>query len=96
MGGVWVDYNLMTTGGRLILHCVEANFLIMRQTSRGICPNARSGDGILLLPYTMGTTVHMKLEQGKLQPTPLSCDEAEKKRSTERINFFVNNKGLIQ
>jgi len=49
-------------------------------------------DGYFVLPYTMGDYLSHEIRTGKIATDTPEFDEAEKE-VTERINFFVNNKG---
>lgn len=92
MGGVWVDYNLMSTiKGCYVLG--EANFsdhganrLGASALMQGLC------DGYFVLPYTISDYLADDIRTGKIATDTPEFDEAEKEVK-ERINFFLNNKG---
>lgn len=92
MGGVWVDYNLMST----IKGCYvigEANFsdhganrLGASALMQGLC------DGYFVLPYTISDYLADEIRTGKVSTDTPEFEEAEKSVK-ERIDFFINNKG---
>lgn len=92
MGGVWVDYNLMSTiEGCYVLG--EANFsdhganrLGASALMQGLC------DGYFVLPYTISDYLANEIRTGKIPTNTPEFDEAEKSVK-ERIEFFINNKG---
>ncbi|MDC3388751.1 fumarate reductase/succinate dehydrogenase flavoprotein subunit [Flavobacteriaceae bacterium] len=92
MGGVWVDYNLMTT----IEGCYaigEANFSDHGANRLGASALMQGlADGYFVLPYTIGDYLSKEISTGKIATDTPEFDEAEKEVS-ERINFLVNNKG---
>jgi succinate dehydrogenase / fumarate reductase flavoprotein subunit len=92
MGGVWVDYNLMTT----IEGCYaigEANFSDHGANRLGASALMQGlADGYFVLPYTIGDYLSKEIRTGKIPTDTKEFDEAEKE-VTERINFFVNNNG---
>ncbi len=92
MGGVWVDYNLMTTVDGL--YCIgEANFSDHGANRLGASALMQGlADGYFVLPYTIGHYLSNDIRTGKIPTDSKEFDEAEKE-VTERINFFVNNKG---
>ncbi|MBN4057892.1 fumarate reductase/succinate dehydrogenase flavoprotein subunit [Olleya sp. AH-315-K02] len=92
MGGVWVDYNLMTTVPGL--YCIgEANFSDHGANRLGASALMQGlADGYFVLPYTIGDYLSNDIRTGKISTDTKEFDEAEKKIS-ERINFFINNKG---
>jgi len=92
MGGVWVDYNLMTTVDGL--YCIgEANFSDHGANRLGASALMQGlADGYFVLPYTIGDYLSNDIRTGKIPTDTKEFDEAEKE-VTERINFFVNNKG---
>jgi len=92
MGGVWVDYNLMTTVDGL--YCIgEANFSDHGANRLGASALMQGlADGYFVLPYTIGDYLSKDIRTGKIPTDTAAFDEAEKE-VTERINFFVNNKG---
>ena len=92
MGGVWVDYNLMTT----IPGCYaigEANFSDHGANRLGASALMQGlADGYFVLPYTIGDYLSHDIRTGKIATDTTEFDEAEKS-VRERIEFFVNNKG---
>ena len=92
MGGVWVDYNLMTTVPGL--YCIgEANFSDHGANRLGASALMQGlADGYFVLPYTIGDYLSDDIRTGKIAIDTPEFDEAEKDVK-ERIEFFVNNKG---
>jgi succinate dehydrogenase / fumarate reductase flavoprotein subunit len=92
MGGVWVDYNLMTT----IPGCYaigEANFSDHGANRLGASALMQGlADGYFVLPYTIGDYLADDIRTGKITTDSPEFDAAEKEVS-ERITFFINNKG---
>ena len=92
MGGVWVDYNLMTTVEGL--YCIgEANFSDHGANRLGASALMQGlADGYFVLPYTIGDYLSDDIRTGKISTDTAEFDEAEKEVS-DRINFFVSNEG---
>ncbi|GAA3595388.1 fumarate reductase/succinate dehydrogenase flavoprotein subunit [Flavivirga amylovorans] len=92
MGGVWVDYNLMTTVEGL--YCIgEANFSDHGANRLGASALMQGlADGYFVLPYTIGDYLSDDIRTGKIPTDTKEFDEAEKEVK-ERIEFFINNKG---
>ncbi|MFL1010835.1 fumarate reductase/succinate dehydrogenase flavoprotein subunit [Flavisericum labens] len=92
MGGVWVDYNLMTTVPGL--YCIgEANFSDHGANRLGASALMQGlADGYFVLPYTIGDYLADDIRTGKIPTDTKEFDEAEKEVN-DRIDFFVNNKG---
>ncbi|MFD0989431.1 fumarate reductase/succinate dehydrogenase flavoprotein subunit [Mariniflexile jejuense] len=92
MGGIWVDYNLMTTVNGL--YCIgEANFSEHGANRLGASALMQGlADGYFVLPYTIGDYLSKEIRTGKIPTNTPEFDEAEKE-VTDRINFFINNKG---
>ncbi|QNM84981.1 fumarate reductase/succinate dehydrogenase flavoprotein subunit [Polaribacter pectinis] len=92
MGGVWVDYNLMTTIPGC--YCIgEANFSDHGANRLGASALMQGlADGYFVLPYTIGDYLSGDIRTGKISTDTPEFEAAEKEVS-ERINFFVNNKG---
>jgi succinate dehydrogenase / fumarate reductase flavoprotein subunit len=92
MGGVWVDYNLMTT----IPGCYaigEANFSDHGANRLGASALMQGlADGYFVLPYTIGDYLADDIRTGEIS-TNLPEFEAAEKEVRDRINLFVNNKG---
>ncbi|MCD9563275.1 FAD-binding protein, partial [Tenacibaculum maritimum] len=92
MGGVWVDYNLMTTVDGL--YCIgEANFSDHGANRLGASALMQGlADGYFVLPYTIGDYLSGDIRTGKIPTDTKEFDEAEREVK-ERIQFFVSNKG---
>ncbi|MCL7752503.1 fumarate reductase/succinate dehydrogenase flavoprotein subunit [Polaribacter sp. Z022] len=92
MGGVWVDYNLMTTIPGC--YCIgEANFSDHGANRLGASALMQGlADGYFVLPYTIGDYLADDIRTGKIPTDTAEFDEAEKEVK-DRIDFFVNNKG---
>lgn len=92
MGGIWVDYNLMTT----IPGCYaigEANFSDHGANRLGASALMQGlADGYFVLPYTIGDYLADDIRTGKISTESPEFDEAEKSVK-DRIDFFINNKG---
>lgn len=92
MGGVWVDYNLMTT----IEGCYaigEANFSDHGANRLGASALMQGlADGYFVLPYTIGDYLADDIRTGEISTDSPAFEEAEKVVK-EQIDFFVNNKG---
>ncbi len=92
MGGVWVDYNLMTTIPGL--YCIgEANFSDHGANRLGASALMQGlADGYFVLPYTIGDYLSNDIRTGKIATDTKEFEEAEK-AVKERLDFFINNKG---
>ena len=92
MGGIWVDYNLMTT----IPGCYaigEANFSDHGANRLGASALMQGlADGYFVLPYTIGDYLADDIRTGKIS-TDTPEFEAAEKEVADRIKFFINNKG---
>ena len=92
MGGVWVDYNLMTT----IPGCYcagEANFSDHGANRLGASALMQGlADGYFVLPYTVGDYLADEIRTGPI-PTDTPEFEAAEKEVTERLEKFINVKG---
>lgn len=92
MGGIWVDYNLMTT----IPGCFaigEANFSEHGANRLGASALMQGlADGYFVLPYTIGTYLADDIRTGKISTETPEFEQAEKEVS-ERLDHFVNNSG---
>jgi succinate dehydrogenase / fumarate reductase flavoprotein subunit len=92
MGGVWVDYNLMTT----VPGCFaigEANFSDHGANRLGASALMQGlADGYFVLPYTIGDYLADDIRTG-----PISTDapefEAAEKEVRSKIEALINNKG---
>jgi len=92
MGGIWVDYNLMTTVPGL--YCIgEANFSDHGANRLGASALMQGlADGYFVLPYTIGDYLSNDIRTGKISTDSKEFEEAEKE-VREKLNFFVSNKG---
>ncbi len=92
MGGVWVDYNLMSTiEGCYVIG--EANFSDHGANRLGASALMQGlADGYFVLPYTIGDYLSDDIRTGEISTDTPEFDKAEKE-ITEKINFFVNNNG---
>ena len=92
MGGVWVDYNLMST----IPGCFvagEANFSDHGANRLGASALMQGlADGYFVLPYTIADYLAADIRTGKIATNTPEFDEAEKSVK-DQLNFFLNNKG---
>ncbi len=91
MGGLWVDYNLMTTIPGLYA-CGEANFSDHGANRLGASSLMQcSGDGYFILPYTIGGYLADEISTQKITTDSPEFDEAEKaiKDKIEKL-FAVN------
>ncbi|NND76775.1 MAG: fumarate reductase/succinate dehydrogenase flavoprotein subunit [Flavobacteriales bacterium] len=92
MGGIWVDYNLMTS----IPGCYaagEANFSDHGANRLGASALMQGlADGYFVLPYTMGDYLANDIRTGPIPNDSAEFMEAEKE-VRERIDKFINNKG---
>ena len=92
MGGVWVDYNLMTTIPGC--YCIgEANFSEHGANRLGASALMQGlADGYFVLPYTIGDYLSDDIRTGKI-PTDTPEFEQAEKEVKEKIDFFMNNNG---
>ncbi|MCH7524717.1 MAG: fumarate reductase/succinate dehydrogenase flavoprotein subunit [Bacteroidetes bacterium] len=92
MGGVWVDYNLMTTVSGL--YCIgEANFSDHGANRLGASALMQGlADGYFVLSYTIGDYLSEDIRTGKISTETKEFEIAEKEVS-KQISFFINNKG---
>ena len=92
MGGIWVDYNLMTT----VPGCYaagEANFSDHGANRLGASALMQGlADGYFVLPYTIGDYLSNEIRTGEI-PTDTPEFDAAEKEVTDRINKFLNIKG---
>ncbi|MCF8232581.1 MAG: fumarate reductase/succinate dehydrogenase flavoprotein subunit [Bacteroidales bacterium] len=92
MGGLWVDYNLMTTVPGLFA-IGEANFSDHGANRLGASSLMQgSGDGYFILPYTIGDYLADEIKNPRL---PIDDPEFEKaeKEARERIDRLMNING---
>ena len=92
MGGLWVDYNLMTTVPGM--YCIgEANFSDHGANRLGASALMQGlADGYFVLPYTIGDYLAPEIKTGKIPTDTPEFDQAEKEIK-EKLDFFINNKG---
>ena len=92
MGGVWVDYNLMTT----IKGCYaigEANFSDHGANRLGASALMQGlADGYFVLPYTIGDYLSNDIRTGKIDTKTKEFEIAENDVKS-KINKFLNNDG---
>lgn len=92
MGGVWVDYNLMTTVDGL--YCIgEANFSDHGANRLGASALMQGlADGYFVLPYTIGDYLSNEIRTGAIPTDTPEFDQAVADVE-ERLEFFVTNEG---
>lgn len=92
MGGLWVDYNLMTNVPGL--YCIgEANFSDHGANRLGASALMQGlADGYFVLPYTIGDYLSHDIRTGKVPTDIPEFDEAEK-NVIDNINHLINNNG---
>jgi succinate dehydrogenase / fumarate reductase flavoprotein subunit len=92
MGGVWVDYNLMTTVPGL--YCIgEANFSDHGANRLGASALMQGlADGYFVLPYTIGDYLSDDIRTGTISTETSEFDEAET-NVKDRIDKLINNEG---
>lgn len=92
MGGIWVDYNLMTT----IPGCYatgEANFSDHGANRLGASALMQGlADGYFILPYTIGNYLSRDIRTGPITTDSAEFEEAER-NVREQIQRLMNNKG---
>ena len=92
MGGVWVDYNLMTT----IPGCFaigEANFSDHGANRLGASALMQGlADGYFVLPYTIGDYLSDEISTGKTSTDSPEFEKSEKVVN-DQIEKLINNKG---
>ncbi|MBC2844034.1 fumarate reductase/succinate dehydrogenase flavoprotein subunit [Winogradskyella flava] len=92
MGGLWVDYNLMTTVPGLYA-IGEANFSDHGANRLGASALMQGlADGYFVLPYTIGDYLAHDIRTGPIPTDTKEFDEAEQKVRGD-IDKLVNNKG---
>ena len=91
MGGIWVDYNLMTTIPGC--YCIgEANFSDHGANRLGASALMQGlADGYFVLPYTIGDYLANEISTGPISTSSVEFDQAENE-AKERINqlFSIN------
>jgi len=92
MGGVWVDYNLMTS----IPGCYaigEANFSDHGGNRLGASALMQGlADGYFVLPYTIGDYLSADIRTGKISTDSPEFENAERD-VLEKLKGFIKNKG---
>ena len=92
MGGLWVDYNLMTTVPGLY-SIGESNFSDHGANRLGASALMQGlADGYFVLPYTIGDYLAHDIRTGPIPTDSPEFDEAEKNVRTN-IEGLINNKG---
>lgn len=92
MGGIWVDYNLMTTVPGLYA-AGEANFSDHGANRLGASALMQGlADGYFVLPYTIGDYLSDDIRTGPIATDTPEFEEAEN-NVRERIEKLVNNNG---
>ena len=92
MGGVWVDYNLMTS----ISGCFaigEANFSDHGANRLGASALMQGlADGYFVLPYTIGDYLAEDIRTGPISTDSLEFEESER-AVKDKLSKFINNDG---
>ncbi len=92
MGGLWVDYNLMTTVPGLYA-IGEANFSDHGANRLGASALMQGlADGYFVLPYTIGDYLSDDIRTGPISTESPEFDEAEK-NVRDSVAKLINNKG---
>jgi succinate dehydrogenase / fumarate reductase flavoprotein subunit len=92
MGGLWVDYNLMSTVPGLFV-AGEANFSDHGANRLGASALMQGlADGYFVLPYTVGTFLADDIRTGTISTDLPEFDEAEK-AARARFEGFLNANG---
>ena len=92
MGGIWVDYNLMTSVPGLYA-IGEANFSDHGANRLGASALMQGlADGYFVLPYTIGDYLSNDIRTGPISTESKEFEEAESKVK-EQLNSLVNNNG---
>lgn len=92
MGGLWVDYNLMTTIPGLFA-IGECNFSDHGANRLGASALMQGlADGYFILPYTIGTYLSDKINKSNIDTSHEAFEKSEAS-VLETINYFVSNKG---
>lgn len=92
MGGLWVDYNLMTTVPGL--YCLgEANFSDHGANRLGASALMQGlADGYFVIPYTIGSYLSKEIQTGKIPTDHPEFVKVEKEVS-DRINTLISIQG---
>jgi succinate dehydrogenase / fumarate reductase flavoprotein subunit len=94
MGGLWVDYELMTTVQGLYA-CGEANFSDHGANRLGASALMQGlADGYFVLPYTIGNYLADEIRTGKISTQSPEFDAAEK-NVRQQIDSLLNNNGTM-
>ena len=96
MGGIWVDYNLMTTIPGLYA-IGEANFSDHGANRLGASALMQGlADGYFVLPYTIGDYLSKKIQAPKVSTATPAFDEAEKavKDKIEKLFAIKGNQSV--
>ena len=89
MGGIWVDYNLMTTIPGLYA-IGEANFSDHGANRLGASALMQGlADGYFVLPYTIGDYLSKKIQAPKVSTNTKAFDEAEKAIKDKIAKLFA-------
>jgi succinate dehydrogenase / fumarate reductase, flavoprotein subunit len=92
MGGIWVDYNLMTTVPGLYA-LGEANFSDHGANRLGASALMQGlADGYFVAPYTVGDYLADEIRTGAIDTTSEAFEQTEKE-VVERIDALINNNG---
>ena len=92
MGGLWVDYNLMTNVPGLY-SIGEANFSDHGANRLGASALMQGlADGYFVLPYTIGDYLAQDIRTGEIPTDTPEFDEAEK-NIQDSLDHLINNKG---
>ncbi len=92
MGGLWVDYNLMTNVPGLYA-CGEANFSDHGANRLGASALMQGlADGYFVLPYTIGDYLADDIRTGKISTEQAAFEEAEN-AVRSKMDALVNAKG---
>ena len=92
MGGIWVDYNLMTTIPGLY-SIGEANFSDHGANRLGASALMQGlADGYFVLPYTIGDYLSKDISTGPIPNDSKEFLQAEEEVK-KKIDFFINNQG---
>jgi len=94
MGGLWVDYELMTTVQGLYA-CGEANFSDHGANRLGASALMQGlADGYFVLPYTIGNYLADEISTGKISTQSPEFDAAEK-NVRQQIDSLLKNNGTM-
>ena len=92
MGGLWVDYNLMTTIPGLFA-IGECNFSDHGANRLGASALMQGlADGYFVLPYTIGTYLSKEINKDKVTSSDSAFKDAEKS-ATDKIDSYLSNNG---